>query len=186
VIGLQGRVSNTSAGNWFVLDSPIYKGMFPYIRLLPPIPNFPFMIYPAHIMWAGLGWAIRDSIPSRGNIYFCPPKCPDRLRSHPIFYSIGTCSSFFRSKAGEAHRLPSSGAEAKNAWSCASIHYAFVMCSGTTLLFPLPVRHYVNYTWHAFWRPSVRIRYLPLLLNTRTSRQTGLDIASRSRMSWEL
>jgi len=30
-----------------VLDGPIHKVTFPYIRPLPPTPNFPFMIYPA-------------------------------------------------------------------------------------------------------------------------------------------
>ena len=30
-----------------MLDCPIHKGIFPYIRPLPPTPNFPFMIYPA-------------------------------------------------------------------------------------------------------------------------------------------
>jgi len=29
-----------------VLDGPIYKIIFPYIRPLSPTPNFPFMIYP--------------------------------------------------------------------------------------------------------------------------------------------
>jgi len=58
-----------------------------------------------------MGWAIRDLIPSRGKIYVCPPKRPNRLRGHPVFYSVGTGGSFFGSKAGEAHRLPPSGAE---------------------------------------------------------------------------
>jgi len=33
------------------LNVPINKGIFPYIRPLPPTPNFPFMIYPAQIVW---------------------------------------------------------------------------------------------------------------------------------------
>jgi len=69
-----------------------------------------------------MGWAVRDSIPRRGKIYFCPSKYPDRLRSHPVFYLIGTVGSFFGSKAGEAHHLPPFGAEAKNEWSCVSVH----------------------------------------------------------------
>ena len=43
MIGLQGRIPNTSAGNWF----QCYKRIFPYIYPLLPTPNFPFMIYPA-------------------------------------------------------------------------------------------------------------------------------------------
>jgi hypothetical protein len=35
-----------------VLDSPIHKEIFPYISPLLPIPNFPFMIYPAQIVWS--------------------------------------------------------------------------------------------------------------------------------------
>jgi len=34
-----------------VLDGPVYKRIFPYIRPLSPTPNFPFMIYPAQIVW---------------------------------------------------------------------------------------------------------------------------------------
>jgi len=34
-----------------VLDGPIHKIIFPYIRPLPPTPNFPFLIYPAQIVW---------------------------------------------------------------------------------------------------------------------------------------
>jgi len=33
------------------MDGPIHKGIFPYIRLLPPTPNFPVMIYPAQVVW---------------------------------------------------------------------------------------------------------------------------------------
>ena len=33
-------------------DGPVHKGIFPYIHPLPPIPNFPFMIYPAQIVWS--------------------------------------------------------------------------------------------------------------------------------------
>jgi len=34
-----------------VLDGPIYERIFPYIRPLSPTTNFPFMIYPAQIVW---------------------------------------------------------------------------------------------------------------------------------------
>jgi len=33
------------------MDGPIHKGIFPYVRLLPPTPNFPVMIYPAQVVW---------------------------------------------------------------------------------------------------------------------------------------
>jgi len=33
------------------MDGPIHKGIFPYVRLLPPTPNFPVMIYPAQVAW---------------------------------------------------------------------------------------------------------------------------------------
>jgi hypothetical protein len=34
-----------------MLDGPIHKRIFPYVRPLPPILNFPIMIYPAQIVW---------------------------------------------------------------------------------------------------------------------------------------
>ena len=34
-----------------MLDGPIHKGIFPYVRSLPPTPNFPIMIYPAQVVW---------------------------------------------------------------------------------------------------------------------------------------
>jgi len=34
-----------------MLHGPIRKGIFPYIRPLPPTPNFPFIIYPTQIVW---------------------------------------------------------------------------------------------------------------------------------------
>jgi len=33
------------------MDGPIHKGIFPYVGLLPPAPNFPVMIYPAQVVW---------------------------------------------------------------------------------------------------------------------------------------
>ena len=33
-----------------MLDGPIHKGIFPYVRSLPPTPNFPIMIYPAQVV----------------------------------------------------------------------------------------------------------------------------------------
>jgi hypothetical protein len=36
-----------------VLDGPIHKRIFPYIRPLPPTPNFAFMICPAQTVWQG-------------------------------------------------------------------------------------------------------------------------------------
>jgi len=33
------------------MDSPICKGIFPYVRLLPPTPNFPVMTYTAQVVW---------------------------------------------------------------------------------------------------------------------------------------
>ena len=32
------------------MDGPIHKRIFPYVRLLPRTPNFPVMIYPAHLL----------------------------------------------------------------------------------------------------------------------------------------
>jgi len=32
------------------MDGPIHKGIFTYVRLLPPTPNFPVMIYPAQVV----------------------------------------------------------------------------------------------------------------------------------------
>jgi len=44
--------SDWFAGNCVpVLDGPIYKRIFPYVRPLPPTPNCSFMIYPAQIVW---------------------------------------------------------------------------------------------------------------------------------------
>jgi hypothetical protein len=44
------------------LDGPIYKGIFPDIRPLLPVPNFPIMIDPAQIVWPFLSVAYsRDS-----------------------------------------------------------------------------------------------------------------------------
>jgi hypothetical protein len=51
VICLQGRVSNTSAGNWFQCWMVNSQRVFPYVRPLPSTPNFPFVIYPAQIVW---------------------------------------------------------------------------------------------------------------------------------------
>ena len=34
-----------------MLDGPIHKGIFPYVRSLPRTPNFPIMIYPAQVVW---------------------------------------------------------------------------------------------------------------------------------------
>jgi hypothetical protein len=34
-----------------MLDGPNHKRIFPYVRPLPPTPNFPIMIYPAQIVW---------------------------------------------------------------------------------------------------------------------------------------
>ena len=34
-----------------MLDGPIYARIFPYIRPLSPTTNFPFLIYPAQIVW---------------------------------------------------------------------------------------------------------------------------------------
>lgn len=95
-----------------------------------------------------MGWAIRDSIPSREKRYVSVlQNVQTDSRSHPISFSIGTGCSFFVSKAGEAHHLPPSGAEVTNEWSCASTpSCAFVVCAGTTLLFPLPLKHDVYYT----------------------------------------
>ena len=45
-----------------MLDGPIHKGIFPYVRSLPPTPNFPIMIYPAHV---SQGLTFRNSV-------FCP------------------------------------------------------------------------------------------------------------------
>jgi len=40
VIGLQGRIPNTSAGNWFQCWMVLFtKGYFPISVLLPPTPN---------------------------------------------------------------------------------------------------------------------------------------------------
>jgi len=52
VIGLHGRNPNTSAGNWFQCWMVLFtKEYFPISGPLPPTPYFPFMIYPAQVVW---------------------------------------------------------------------------------------------------------------------------------------
>ena len=51
VIGLQGRIPNTSAGNWFQCWMVLFTKKYFPISVYISTPNFPFMIYSAQIVW---------------------------------------------------------------------------------------------------------------------------------------
>jgi len=55
-----------------MMDGPIHKGIFPYVLLLPPTPNFPVMIYPAQVVW--LLYSVSYSLPHPSSTLQMSPK----------------------------------------------------------------------------------------------------------------